>query len=163
MKIASTLILFATCGTIAFGQNAPAPETPNSQSGLDLNAIDKSADPCTNFYQYACGTWIKNNKIPEDESVWGTFNELNERNQAILHKIADDAAAHTSRSALDQKVGDYYGSCMAEDQIEQLGTKPIQPGLQRIAALSSKADLAERGRASSQAKRRCLLQLRVQS
>jgi putative endopeptidase len=142
MKIACLFILLSLCSDIASAQNAPSPATPNSQSGLDLNAIDKSADPCNNFYQYACGAWMKNNKIPGDEAVWGTFNELNERNQNILRKIADDAAAHTSRSALDQKVGDYYGSCMAEDQIEQLGTKPMEPGLQRIAALSSKADLA---------------------
>src|SRR5689334_16455352 len=118
MKIAYPLILLSLFWAFANAQNAPSPGTPNSQSGLDLSAIDKSADPCTNFYQYACGTWMKNNKIPGDEAVWGTFNELNERNQNILRKIADDAAAHTARSALDQKVGDYYGSCMAEDQIE---------------------------------------------
>ena len=139
MKLSVLILMLGAAMGIAFGQDANT--APASQSGLDLKAIDKSVDPCTDFYQYACGAWMKNNPIPKDESRWGRFDELRERNQTILRKIAEDSEAHTDRSSLDQKIGDFYGSCMAVDDIDKLGTQPIQPGLQRIAGLASKKDL----------------------
>ncbi len=123
------------------GQNAES--APPSQSGLDISAIDKTADPCADFYQYACGNWVKNNPVPKEESRWGRFSELHERNQKILRQIADDAAAHTDRSPLDQKVGDFYGSCMAEEQIEKLGAQPLSDELARINSIQSPKDLVD--------------------
>jgi putative endopeptidase len=112
-----------------------------SQSGLELSAIDKSADPCNNFYQYACGGWLKANPIPPDEASWGRFDVLFESNQKILRSILEDSAAHMDRSPTDQKVGGFYGSCMAEDTIEKLAATPLRPELDRIAALAANADL----------------------
>jgi predicted metalloendopeptidase len=140
MKLFIPILMLGAAAGIALGQNANT--APASQSGLDLKAIDKAVDPCTDFYQYACGTWMKENPIPKDESRWGRFDELQQRNQAILRQIAEDSEAHTSRSAVDQKVGDFYGSCMAIDEIDKMGTQPIDPGLKRIAGLASKKDLA---------------------
>jgi endothelin-converting enzyme/putative endopeptidase len=111
-------------------------------SGIDLKAIDPSVSPCQNFYQYACGGWMKANPIPPQYSRWGRFNELAEHNQAVLREILDDSAAHRDRSATDQKIGTFYGSCMNEAAIDKAGYTPIKPALERISALRSKADLA---------------------
>ncbi len=123
-----------------------------SSSGVDLNAIDKTVDPCQNFYLYACGNWIKQNPIPPQYSRWGRFTELSDRNQDVLHKILDDSAANQQRSPLDQKLGGYYSACMNEAAIDKAGDKPIEPGLARITALSDKKALAgEVARLHSQA------------
>ena len=119
----------------ALGAQTPPP-APTSASGVDLNAVDKSADPCQDFYQYACGAWMKNNPIPPDESRWSRFNELHERNLAILRDILQEAEKNQSASPIDQKIGGFYASCMNEEHIEQLGVKPLQAELERIAKVS---------------------------
>lgn len=106
--------------------------------------MDQTADPCTNFYQYACGTWQAKNPIPADQSRWGRFNELQERNQTVLREILEASARGRSRTQLDQQVGDYYASCMDEATIESRGAAPLKPELERIAAMKDKADLAAR-------------------
>src|SRR4051812_32442465 len=121
----------------------PAPEAPKQIPSLDLTALDKSADACVDFYQYACGNWIRKNPIPADQPSWGRFNELHERNQTVLRGILEKAAANNAgRDAVHQKIGDYYASCMDEAAINKLGSSPLRPELARIAALKSKADLA---------------------
>jgi endothelin-converting enzyme/putative endopeptidase len=114
---------------------------PKSTPGFDLTAIDRKANPCEDFYQYACGTWLKNNPIPSDQSSWGRFSELIERNRTILRQILDQAAAATARDADTQKIGDYYASCMDETAINMKGIQPLQAELDRISAMVSTRDL----------------------
>ena len=113
---------------------------PKEIPTFDLNAIDKSIDPCVDFYQYACGTWVKNNPIPADKSRWGRFDELAEHNLYILRGILSEPAAALPSPA-QKMVTTYYASCMDESTIEKKGTAPLTPELERIGAIKTKADL----------------------
>ena len=109
---------------------------------FDLTAIDKTVDPCNDFYQHACGAWLKNNPIPPDQSSWGRFNELHERNQTILRDILEKRSANNpDRSPVDQKIGDYYYSCMDEAAIEAKGTAPLKPYMEKIDAMKGKSEI----------------------
>ncbi len=122
--------------TLSFGQSA------SPASGVDLKAIDKTADPCQNFYQYACGSWMKANPVPPEYSRWSRFNELLDRNQQILRTILEDSVQHQDRSAIDQKIGGFYAACMDEKAVDQAGYDPIKPGIAKIQALNDKNSLA---------------------
>jgi putative endopeptidase len=111
--------------------------------GLDLTSLDRSADPCVDFFQFACGSWLKNNPIPPDQARWGVDSKLQEQNQMILRQILEDASRpDPKRTAVQQKIGDYYASCMDEPAIEAAGTKPLRGDLEQIAKLKSVRDLA---------------------
>jgi putative endopeptidase len=117
-----------------------APASPKLKGGFDINSMDKSIDPCVDFYHYACGTWLKENPVPPDKAVYGRFAELADRNRLILRSILEEASApNANRSATDQKIGDYYASCMDESGIEKKGTAPLAPELARSPRSRGKA------------------------
>ncbi|MFZ3341864.1 MAG: M13 family metallopeptidase [Terriglobales bacterium] len=138
LKVLAIAIVLLFASMRSFAQHSP------SEPVLDISAMDKTVDPCVDFYAYSCGGWMKNNPIPPDQASWGTYSKLEDENRAQLRAILEEAAkTEGSRNAVTQKIGDYYSSCMDESAIEKLGSKPLQPELERIARLKSKQDFAE--------------------
>ena len=118
---------------------AALPYTPS----LDVSAMDKSTDPCVDFYAYSCGGWMKKNPIPPDQASWSVYGKMHDDNQRFLWGILDDLAKKTTgRTPTQQKIGDYFASCMDEAAIEKLGAAPLKPALDAIAAVKSKKELA---------------------
>ncbi len=118
---------------------APAP--PKAMHSFDLSSIDKTADPCVNFYQYSCGNWRKNNPIPPDQASWGSFSILDQRNQYLLYKQVK-AAADAPKTPLQKQYGGYFAACMDTAAIDKRGLAPLQPSLDAVGALKSKGEIA---------------------
>jgi putative endopeptidase len=138
-------VLLALCSA-SFAQSDAAPSSSSMPEleHFSIDQVDKSLDPCTDFFQYACSKWIKANPIPADQGGWGTFNMLAIWNIAAVHNTLEEAAQPSAnRTPVQQKVGDYYSSCVDEDAINKAGLKPLQPELDRIAVLKKKSQLPE--------------------
>ncbi len=128
---------------LVHAQSPAPPDAPRAIPGFDPSAMDRRAAPCDDFYQFACGGWIAKNPVPPDRGSWTRFDELQERNQMALRDILDKASRpDAKRAAIDQRIGDYYASCMDEAGIEKEALLPVKADLDRIAALPSKAALA---------------------
>ncbi|MGH9501610.1 MAG: M13 family metallopeptidase [Terriglobales bacterium] len=132
--LASALILPS-----ARGQTTSAAHSPV----FDVTSIDSSVDPCTDFFTYACGGWLKKNPIPPDKTSWSAAAKLSDDNKVLLREILEEASVGgPSRDPVKQKIGDYYAACMDEKAIETAGTAPLQAGLERIGRMRSRRDLA---------------------
>ena len=124
-------------------QSGNAAGGQTTSHGFDLSNLDRSVSPCDDFFKFAGGGWIKNNPIPRAYPRWGSFNELANHNQDVLHTILEEAVKDkTAKPGSNwQKIGDFYGSCMDETAIAEAGIKPLQAEFDRIAAIADIAGL----------------------
>ena len=126
------------------GDSASVRITPQQLANDVLGAMDRTADPCQDFYQYACGTWMRTSQIPPDRSRWGRgFSEIEERNQAILRDILERAAKAQAGDADRNRIGLFFGSCMDEDAVERSGLGLLQPLLREIDAVRDASGLLQ--------------------
>ncbi|MGO9647658.1 MAG: M13 family metallopeptidase, partial [Terriglobales bacterium] len=136
------LSLLVASGLAQSGSTASAEPAFPYTPGLDVKAMDKSADPCADFYQYSCGGWKKNNPIPADQVSWDVYSKLYEDNLNYLRSILEQAAVKANQAdAVTQKIGDFYGACMDETTVEQRGLAPLQSDLNAISLVTSPKEI----------------------
>jgi putative endopeptidase len=145
MRITPMLQLFA-CSLVlavtASAQTREEPVLPYSPS-LNINSMDKSIDPCQNFYKYACGRWQKENPIPADQTSWSVYAKLYQDNLNFLRGILEQASVNEKeRDTVTQKIGDFYAACMDEAAVESRGADALKPQLEAIASLKAVRELA---------------------
>ena len=130
------------CPVAGFAQMPAADQAPKLEH-FDPNMVDRTLDPCQDFYQYACSKWNAANPIPPDQVAWGTGSGLQYWNENILRQGLEKASAQTTgRSDFEQKIGDYWQACSDEPALEASGDRDLKPGLERIAKMKSKSELA---------------------
>jgi len=137
--LAFVFVSLPLAGVLATAQSvAPrrAPAAPPA-FGVELAALDRTVDPCTNFYAFACGGWIASNPLPADRQSWGRFQEVQDRNFAVLRRILDRPGGDADR----RKASDYYAACMDEPAIDAKGTAGLRPDLARIDGLKGRDEL----------------------
>jgi len=139
LRLVLPFLLLATAVSFSQTDSAgkPAP-------GFSIDNIDKTLDPCVDFYQYACGNWLKKAEIPADQSAWVSFVELDERNLVTLQEILEKASANDpNRTPVEQKIGDFYSSCMDEKTVDAKGLGSVKVELDRISAVNDKPALID--------------------
>jgi endothelin-converting enzyme/putative endopeptidase len=137
-RIAALGVLAAT---LSAGARAAPPE---AGPGLDLGDLDRNVEPCSDFYRFSCGGWLRKNPVPGDQSAWSRFEVLLDQNRETLRSILEASALESpGRDAGDRMIGDYYASCMDEKAIDARGLTPLGPTLARIDALADKSALPD--------------------
>lgn len=145
------LILSVLCFSIlpyaqtACAQQAASADKLPQLDHFNVNNIDASVDPCTDFYKYACNRWIKDNPVPADEVFWGSFGKLQLWNTSFVHQTVLEVAAkpESQRSPVEQKVGDYWTACTDDKQRNASSLETLRPEIDKIDHMSSKGEIAE--------------------
>ena len=136
----ASVALFAA--TVSGQSSAPAPQAAEIH-GIAVDHMDPSVKPGDNFYLYANGSWIARTEIPPDRSGLSVFAVLLDRsNKQVADLIEEEAKSNPAAGSDARKIADVYNAFMDEQTIDALGTKPLQPHLDAIAAIYDKHDLA---------------------
>jgi endothelin-converting enzyme/putative endopeptidase len=143
LTVPGALLAQTATSTAASGSTAAADANQATKlEHFDPNLVDKSLNPCDDFYKYSCNKWLSANPIPSDQVYWSTGSGLELWNDTVLRETLEAASVNDAkRSPVQQKIGDYWAACMDESGIEAAGLKPLQPELERIAAIQSKKEI----------------------
>lgn len=142
LPIHTLLLSFLALGACSDSDGPETPETPQESSTIDLSYMDTTVSPRDDFFKFANGNWVKENPVPSDESSWGSFNELRNRNNDILKQILESAAeADAEKGSTQQLIGDYFAAYMDIEGRDAAGTSPIKEHLDKIANAATKEDL----------------------
>src|SRR6185503_21350445 len=133
LRAASLLLTLAAGPALA----APPDTTAPARKGVELGDLDRGVNPCTDFYEFANGSWRKANPIPPSMVRWSRRWAAGEVAKDQLKVILDDISAKTTwaPASVEQLIGDHYASCMDEARVDQLGLTPVKPLLAEIDAL----------------------------
>jgi putative endopeptidase len=127
---------------LIFSSHLQARNAADSSWGFSVGNLDTTCKPCDNFYQFAMGGWMKDNPIPAEYPTWGTFTQLRDNNLTAMRTILDAAAkSNAAPGSNEQKIGDFYASCMDSSAIEAAGLKPIASRLAAIDAINDRKSL----------------------
>ncbi len=142
------MAMVVSCVVSAYAQGsqpAAPPKRPLSSipysPSLDLTNLDRSADPCVDFYRFTCGGWMTHNPIPPDQAAWSVYAKLADENSQFLWGILEQDAKLKDRTPAQQKIGDYFAACMNTDAINARGLEPLKPELDRINAIGGREQL----------------------
>ncbi len=136
MRLLHFVLILGVVGPTAVAQTAP-------QHGIQLGDLDRKADPCIDFFQYANGHWRAQNPIPASMDRWSRRWQSGELNKEQLKTILDEVSNSKQwpKGSVEQLISDHYGACMNESHVNALGLKPIEPMLLQIDAIKSTQDL----------------------
>ena len=135
-------LLAAAAFAVVFAEHFATHVAADASWGFSLENLDKTCKPCDDFYEFAMGGWMKANPIPAEYSSWGTFTQLRDNNLTAMHTILEAAAkANAKPGSNEQKIGDFYASCMDTSAIEAAGLKPISADLAAIDAINDRRAL----------------------
>ena len=137
-------LLFACAGALAAepGRETPLQTLPYTP-GLDPSFMDRTVDPCVDFYAFACAGWQRQNPIPPDQATWSVYGKLQDEIQRHLWGLLQTAADPSSaRSPVQAEIGDYFAACMDEERVEALGSKALDPALAALAKVKDRRGLA---------------------
>ena len=148
MQFSRILLVVICCSSLISAQSdRSAEQTPPTElpavAHFSPDIADTVLDPCVDFYKYSCGKWSAANPLPSDEVAWGTAGPVSKWNQVILGQTLEKLAADdSSRAPNEQKIGDFYHSCMDENTIEAHSREWLQTELDLVAAIKTKSDIA---------------------
>jgi predicted metalloendopeptidase len=144
-RSAGILLLFsivAACAVLTVTAASASKASSDASWGFSLSNLDRTCKPCDDFYQFAMGGWMKANTIPAEYSTWGSFTVLRDKNLNGMRTILESAAsAKAAAGSNEQKIGDFYASCMDATAIEAAGGKPLAAELASVAAIQDRKGL----------------------